>query len=291
MKFAFIHRMSAQKAWFTIARMCRLFEVTRQGYYAYLRSLCSPRLAEEVALLQRIKAIHAESKCAYGSPRIRRELRRRGEHVSKRRIERVMRGAGIVGTSRRRHKTTTRSNPAHPVAPNILDRDFTATRPDQRWVTDITYIWTDEGWAYLATILDLYSRRVVGWSLSTSLSTELPLQALDNALRQRTPGGELLHHSDRGCQYTSSAYRRALAQRGITVSMSRRGNCWDNAVAESFFASLKCELVYTRRWRTRVELRASLFEYLESFYNRRRLHSALNYRTPAEVEAEFTAAA
>jgi transposase InsO family protein len=291
MKFAFIHRMAAEKAWFTIARMCRLFEVTRQGYYAYVRSLCSPRLAEEVALLQRIKAIHAENKRAYGSPRIRRELRRRGEHVSKRRIERVMRGAGIVGTPRRRHKTTTRSNPAHPVAPNTLDRDFTATRPDQRWVTDITYIWTDEGWAYLAAILDLYSRRVVGWSLSTSLSTALPLQALDNALAQRVPRGELLHHSDRGCQYTSSVYREALARYGITVSMSRRGNCWDNAVAESFFASLKCELVHTRRWRTRVELRAALFEYLESFYNRRRLHSALDYRTPAEVEAEFAAAA
>jgi len=291
MRFAAIHQMVAEKVPFSIARMCRLFRVTRGGYYAYRESLLAPRLAEEAALRERIAKIHAGSDGRYGSPRVRRELRRNGECVSKRRVERIMRGAGLIGASRRRHKTTTRANPAHPVEPNVLDRDFTATRPDQRWVTDITYIWTDEGWAYLASILDLYSRRVVGWALSASLSTELPLAALNNALLQRAPEDELLHHSDRGCQYTSAAYREALARRGIVVSMSRRGNCWDNAVAESFFATLKCELVYRRRWATRTELRAALFEYLESFYNRRRLHSSLGYRTPAEVEDEHRAAA
>ena len=291
MKFATIHRMVVEKADFRIARMCRIFGVTRQGYYRYVRSLSAPRLAEEAALRERIAAIHAESGGRYGSPKVRRELRHRGERVSKRRVERIMRGAGIVGTQRRRHRTTTRANPAHPVEPNVLDRDFTATRPDQRWVTDITYIATDEGWAYLASILDLYSRRVVGWALSASLSTDLPLAALDNALVRRAPNDELLHHSDRGCQYTSGAYREALARRGITVSMSRRGNCWDNAVAESFFATLKSELVYTRRWTGRAELRTALFEYIETFYNRRRLHSSLDYRTPAAVEDEYLAAA
>ena len=291
MRFATIHAMVVEKASFPVSRMCRIFRVTRQGYYSYVRSLRSPRIAREAELRDRIAKIHADSKGRYGSPKVHRELRNLGTRISKRRVERIMRGTGLVGTQRRRHKTTTRSNPAHPVEPNVLDRNFTAARPDQRWVTDITYIWTDEGWAYLAAILDLYSRRVVGWALSASLSTDLPLAALNNALLQRAPRDRLLHHSDRGCQYTSSSYREALARRGITVSMSRRGNCWDNAVAESFFANLKCELVHPRRWSTRTELRASLFEYIEAFYNRRRLHSALDYRTPAAVEAEYEAAA
>ena len=288
MRFAFVH---AEKACFKIAAMCRVFEVSRAGYYQYVASLASPRIAEEAKLTEQIATIYAESDARYGSPKVHKELRRQGVRVGKRRVERIMRGRGLVGVERRRHKTTTRSNPAHPVESNVLDRDFTATRPDQRWVTDITYIWTDEGWAYLAAILDLYSRRVVGWALSSSLSTDLVLNALNNALVQRDPERGLLHHSDRGCQYTSAAYRDALAKRGIVVSMSRRGNCWDNAVAESFFANLKCELVHRRRWGTRLALRAALFEYLETFYNRRRLHSALDYRTPAEVEASCGAAA
>jgi len=271
--------------------MCRVFAVSRQGYYRYVRELQGPRVLAEAKLRETVTELHQQSGGTYGSPRIHQALRRQGERVSKRRVERVMRGAGLVGASRRRHRTTTRSNPAHPVEANILARDFTASAPDQRWVTDITYIWTDEGWCYLAAILDLHSRGVVGWQLSASLSTELVLDALDNAVLRRSPGTGLLHHSDRGCQYTSAQYRDALAQRGIVVSMSRRGNCWDNAVAESFFATLKTELVYRRRWPSRLELRASLFEYIETFYNRRRLHSALGYRTPAEVEAEYAAAA
>ena len=292
MRFAFIHAMVAEKAPFGIAPMCRTLEVSRQGYYAYVRSLDNPRIAADAALRQRIRKVHADSRGIYGSPRVLRQLRHDGERVGKRRVERIMRGAGIVGTRRGRHRTTTKANPAHPVEPNVLDRDFTASRPDERWVTDITYIWTDEGWCYLAAILDLYSRSVVGWQLSTSLSTELPLDALDKALTRRRPGkGRLLHHSDRGCQYTSADYRGALAEHGIAVSMSRRGNCWDNAVAESFFATLKTELVYQQHWSTRVELRAALFDYIETFYNRSRLHSALDYRAPAEVEAEYDAAA
>jgi transposase InsO family protein len=283
--------MVAQKAPFGIAPMCRVLEVTRQGYYAYRRSIDSPRLAKEVALRERVAKIHADSGSTYGSPRILEQLRRDGAPASKRSVERAMRASGIVGIPRGRHKTTTRADPAHPVEPNVLARDFTASRPDERWVTDITYVWTDEGWCYLAAILDLFSRSVVGWQLSSSLSTELPLDALSRALLRRRPDGRLLHHSDRGSQYTSADYRRELAANGITVSMSRRGNCWDNAVAESFFATLKTELVYRRRWSTRLELRNALFEYIESFYNRRRLHSSLNYRTPAEVEAEYKKAA
>jgi putative transposase len=292
MRFAFIHAMVAEKAPFSIAAMCFVLEVTRQGYHAYKRSLASPRIAEEAALRERIAKVHAESRGAYGSPRVLKQLRQDGFEVSKRRVERAMRAAGIIGTPRARHKTTTRANPEHPAAPNVLKQDFTASRPDERWVTDITYIWTDEGWCYLAAILDLFSRAVVGWQLSTSLSTALPLDALEKAFMRRRPGvGRLLHHSDRGCQYTSEEYRLALAKRGVTVSMSRRGNCWDNAVAESFFATLKTELVYRRRWKTRLELRNALFDYIETFYNRRRLHSSLDYRTPAAVEAEYRAAA
>jgi len=190
----------------------------------------------------------------------------------------------------RRHCITTLRDAMHPVAPNVLNRDFTATRPNERWGTDITYVWTQEGWAYLV-ILDLFSRSVVGWALDRTLATTLPMTALRNALRRRRPDAPLLHHSDRGCQYTSAEYRRELATSGITVSMSRRGNCWDNAVAESFFATLKKELIHRRGWRSRDELRAAVFEYIEAFYNRRRLHSALDYKTPAEVEEHCARAA
>lgn len=292
MRFAFIHAMVTEKAPFSIAKLCRVHEVTRQGYYQYVASLTSPRIEADAKLLEQVREIHDASwNHSYGSPRITKELHNRGVRVSKRRVERVMRGAGIVGVSKKRHTTTTRANPSHPVEDNVLNRDFTATRPDQRWVTDITYISTDEGWAYLAAILDLYSRRVVGWALSSSLSTDLPLAALQAALVLRKPDSGLLHHSDRGCQYTSAEYRGELARHGIVVSMSRRGNCWDNAVAESFFSTLKSEALRGKRWTSRLELRATLFEYLETFYNRRRLHSALGYRAPAAVEAEYKAAA
>jgi transposase InsO family protein len=169
----------------------------------------------------------------------------------------------------------------------VLDRNFGASRPNQRWVTDITYVWTAEGWCYLAAILDLFSRSVVGWALDATLSTSLPLEALNRAVRRRRPAAGLMHHSDRGCQYTSAEYRGALAELGITVSMSRKGNCWDNAVAESFFATLKTELVYGRVWQSREELRRAVFEYIEVFYNRQRLHSAIDYRTPAQAESDF----
>jgi transposase InsO family protein len=211
--------------------------------------------------------------------------------VSKRRVERSMRALGLTPPMRRKCRKTTIHNLADTVAPNSLDRNFTASRPNERWVTDITYVWTAQGWAYLAVILDLFSRAVVGWALDSTLETSLVDRALDVALTHRRPEAGLLHHSDRGCQYTSQSYRARLADHGITVSMSRKGNCWDNAVAESFFATLKKELVQRRPWASRLELRSAIFEYLEVFYNRRRLHSFLDYKTPAQFERDFTAAA
>jgi len=287
-RFAFIH---AEKASFPIASMCRLFEVTRQGYYSYANRPASPRVQDEAKLSEAVREAFVASGETYGSPRVLRELRKAGFCVSKRRVERAMRGMGITPPTPRRHRRTTLQNPTHPVAPNELARDFTATRPNERWVTDITYVWTDEGWAYLAVILDLFSRAVVGWAIDASLSTKLPLAALNVAIQRRRPEAGLLHHSDRGCQYTSAEYRDALTSLGVTVSMSRTGNCWDNAVAESFFATLKNELVYRRKWRNRHELRSAAFEYVEVFYNRRRLHSSLDYKTPAEVEREYAKAA
>ena len=175
------------------------------------------------------------------------------------------------------------------MAPNLLNRQFAASRPNERWVTDITYIWTNEGWCYLAAILDLFSRRVVGWALDATLNTSLPLRALDEAIRRRAPTQGLQHHSDRGCQYTSHDYRAKLAELGIEVSMSRKGNCWDNAVAESFFATLKTELIYGRSWNSRTDVRNAVFEYIEIFYNRQRLHSTLDYKTPDQLEKEHAA--
>ncbi len=284
MRFAFVH---AEKASYPIAAMCRLLGLSRQGYYAYVKGRSSPRIASELQLQQAVRRIHEAASGRYGSPRILDALRREGFNVGKRRVERSMRALGLFAVPRARHVITTRSDPSHAAAPNRLARDFTATRPNQRWVTDITYIWTAEGWAYLAAILDLYSRSVVGWALSASLATELPLAALENAVLRRDIRLGVVHHSDRGCQYTSADYRRALDDAGITESMSRRGNCWDNAVAESFFATLKTELVYRRQWTSRAELRDALFEYIEVFYNRKRTHSTLGYKTPAEVEQQY----
>jgi putative transposase len=287
MRFAFI---DAEKANFPVTALCRNLEVTRQGYYASAKRPESARSASDAALLAKVQDVHAESERRYGSPRIVQQLRRTGLRVGKRRVERAMRSLGLRARTRRQFRLTTVANPAHRVEPNVLGRRFVASRPNERWVTDITYVQTDQGWCYLAAILDLYSRAVVGWALDATLCTNLPLAALDAALRRRQPGPGLLHHSDRGCQYTSFEYREALRRHSIAVSMSRKGNCWDNAVAESFFSTLKVELVHGRRWSDRAELRSALFEYIEVFYNRRRLHSSIGYKPPAELEDEYNAA-
>lgn len=288
MRFAFIH---AEKANFPVSALCRNLRVTRQGYYAFACRPPSARADSDKVLMAHVGRVHAESEQRYGTPRVLGELRRGGIRVGKRRVERAMRSLGLCARPRRRFRVTTAADPRHSVEPNVLDRKFTAERPNQRWVTDISYVWTDEGWCYLAVIIDLFSRAVVGWALDATLSTQLPLTALDMALRRRRPDvAGLLHHSDRGCQYTSGEYRAALAKHGLSVSMSRKGNCWDNAVAESFFSTIKAELIRRRSWKGRLELRSAVFEYIEAFYNRRRLHSSLGYRPPAEVENNYTAA-
>jgi putative transposase len=288
MKFAFVH---AEKDNHSICALCRVLGVTRQGYYQYTKRGPSRRQQADEELQRDVKRIHDASRRTYGGPRVGAQLAREGKPAGKRRVARAMRSQGLCARARRSFRRTTKADPRHPKAENVLARDFTATRPNERWVTDITYIWTMEGWCYLAAILDLYSRAVVGWALEATLATSLPLKALDNALLKRTPGESLLHHSDRGCQYTSDDYRKKLDSVNIDVSMSRVGNCWDNAVAESFFATLKTELTEGRIWSGRAELRAAVFDYIEVFYNRQRLHSTLGYRTPAEVASSYAATA
>lgn len=285
MRFAFIH---AEKACFPLTTLCNLFEVSRQGYHQYISRPRSARALSDDILREKILKLHAEHHGRYGSPRIHAALRAQGERVGKRRVERIMRALGLVGRSHRAFSVaTTTPNAAHATEANSLDRQFTADAPNERWVTDITYLMTDETPCFLSAILDLYSRAVVGWAIEPTLSTTGPLRALEMAIARRRPEPGLLHHSDRGCQYTSMAYRDALRARGIDVSMSRKGNCWDNAVAESFFATLKTELIRGKRWATLRDLHAAVFEYIEVFYNRHRLHSTLGYKTPQQVESEY----
>jgi transposase InsO family protein len=240
----------------------------------------------DTALSQRIRRIHLASRGTYGSPRVHRQLRRDDVCIGRKRVERLMRSDGLRGRIRRRFRTTTDSDHALPVAPNTLNRQFSIDSPDQVWAGDITYIPTKSGWGYLAVILDLHSRMVVGWALANHMRTELVVCALMAALGSREPAPKLLHHSDRGSQYASQAYRSHLAQHGIEVSMSRRGDCYDNAVVESFFGTLKQELVHHERWADLTQARAAIHDYIEIFYNRQRLHSSLDFRTPFEVDEE-----
>lgn len=276
--------IAAEKERFSVSMMCRTLEVSRSAYYAWAQGVPSARAQADEALAVQIEQVHAESRGTYGSPRIQDELGRRGRHVSRKRVARLMRLRDLRGRRRRRFRRTTDSNHHHPIAPNLLNRCFQVDRPDVVWVTDITYLWTAEGWLYLAVILDLFSRRVIGWSMAEHLQTELALGALEMALGHRRPEKGLIHHSDRGCQYASDAYRARLAGVDITSSMSRSGDCLDNAVAESFFSTLKIELVYRTGWCTRAEARRDVHEYIEVFYNRRRRHSTLGYCTPVEFE-------
>jgi putative transposase len=268
--------------------MCRVLEVSRSGLYAWRRR---PRLAARVQrdaeLSSQIVGIHAASRGTYGSPRVHAQLRRDKVHVGKGRVERLMREGELRGKVRRRFRRTTDSEHVLPIAPNTLDRQFDVKAQDQVWAGDITYIPLASGrFTYLAVVVDLFSRRVVGWAMAEHLRTELVEGALDAALGARAPATDMIHHSDRGCQYASTAYRKKLEDLGIQASMSRRGNCYDNAVVESFFGTLKQELVRDARWNTHAEARAAIHDYIEVFYNRRRLHSRNDYRSPADFEAE-----
>ncbi len=278
--------IEAEKARYPITLLCRMLGVARAGYYAWRTRGPSARAQADAALSVRIVRLHQTSRTTYGAPRIHAELAAAGERVGRKRVARLLRGAGLHGACRRRTvPRTTITDPTAVVAPNRLARDFTAPAPDRRWVGDITYLPTAEGWLYLASLVDVYSRRVVGWALADHLRTELALEALELALGQRRPQpGTLLHHTDRGCQYTARAYQTVLEAHAITPSMSRRGNCYDNALAESFNATIKGELVAQTRWATRQEARAAVFEWITVFYNRQRRHSSLGYLSPVEFE-------
>jgi putative transposase len=276
---------------YAITTMCRVLAVSKAGYYAWDKRAPSARTRTDAALLGVIRTVHAASRQTYGSPRVTRELRAQGQGHGGKRIARVMRGAGLRGTMTRRFRvTTTQSAHGEPVAPNVLARRFAAPEfqtPNRVWVGDLTYIPTRQGFLYLAVVLDLASRRVVGWAMRHTLDQHLALDALTMALAQRRPAPGLLHHTDRGGQYAARAYRARLATAGLIPSMSRRGNCWDNAVAESFFATLKRELIDRTVWLTRDIVRSAIFQYIEGWYNPRRRHSALGYLSPVAFEAQY----
>jgi len=280
-RFRFVE---AEKALYPIRLMCRCLAVSRSGYYAWRKRPRSARVKQDARLRVEIAASHSASRRTYGSPRILRDLREEGHCVSRKRVARLMRELGLEGRRKRRFRVTTDSKHRFSVAPNVLMRDFDVEAPNTAWVTDITYLATLEGWLYLAVILDLFSRRVVGYAMSERIDRALVLEALRKALVQRPGTRDLIHHSDRGSQYASHDYRDALDQAGITCSMSRRGDCWDNAVAESFFGTLKMELLYELPLQTRSATRSAVADYIETFYNVRRRHSSLDYRSPVEFE-------
>lgn len=282
MKFGFVdeHR----KVW-PVQVMCDALGLSASGYYAWRKRPPSPRAVANAALTQDIRRIHADSCGTYGSPRVHAVLRGHGRRIGRSRVERLMRSAGIRGLAALpRRVRTTDSRHGYPIAPNRLDRNFRALAPGQVWLADLTYIRTGEGWLYLAAILDMHSRKIVGWSMRETLHVEIALEALNMAIQRQRPAPGLIHHSDRGIQYAAEVYRQTLAAAGITPSMSRKGNCWDNAPMESFFHTLKTERVHHRVYATRAEARRDLFGYIEGFYNPRRLHSALGYISPAEAE-------
>ena len=283
MKYGFI---TAQRPAFPIRRMCAVLGVSPSGYYAWRRRPPSPRARADAVLELHIRAIYAESRQTYGSPRVHAELLGRGFRCGHNRVARLMRLAHLRARSKRRARVprTTQVDAALPVAPNRLARDFMASAPNQKWVGDITYVSTQEGWLYLAAVMDLFSRRVIGWHLDDTLDTSLALGALHLALGRRRPPTGLIHHSDRGCQYASAAYQTVLAEHDLRASMSRAGDCYDNAPMESFFSTLKSELIHHCLYRTRNEARHSIVAYIEGFYNVKRRHSALGYCSPVEFE-------
>jgi putative transposase len=287
-RYSFIRDHRGQ---FRLAALCRVLRVSKSGYFAWLKRSKSSRQRANEALVARIKAAHKRSHRTYGRRRIQIQLRREGVSCSPNRVARLMHTEGLCGLRRRRFRATTDSRHSFPVAPNLLARNFTAAAPDQVWVSDITYLACEEGWEYLATVMDLCSRRIVGWAMQSTLDRSLTLNALEMAISQRQPAPGLIHHSDRGVQYACGDYQAALTERGMIPSMSRKGDCWDNAPKESFFGTLKCELGLHGLRPPREQAHRKVFEYIEVFYNRQRLHSSLGYQTPAEFERQSTAKA
>ena len=285
MRFAFIQ---AEKAHFPVDVLCANLEVSRSGYYAWASRPLSPRAVENAALSEEIAEVHKSRRGVYGSPRVHDELVKRGRAVSRKRVEHLMRERGLSAKRKRAFRKTTDSTHAFPIAPNLLERNFAAEKPDRAWAGDVTYIATNEGWLYLAIVLDLFSRRIVGWSMSRLNDTALVLDALHRAATTRRPTPGLVFHSDRGSTYASIDYRKALLGYGMRASMSRRGDCWDNAVAESFFATLRGELTDRETFATRAQAHEAVKAYIDEFYNLVRRHSTNDYFSPIEYELRMS---
>jgi len=266
--------------------MCEVLEVSRGGLYTWLRSPESERNRSNRALLREIRIAFDRSRQTYGSPRLAVELNESGVLCSENRVARLMRLSGIRAIGKRKYRVTTNSKHNYPVAENLLNRDFSADYPNEVWLSDITYVWTSEGWLYLAGVIDLHSRMLVGWSMGPRIKAELTLEALHQAIARRDVTPDLMHHSDRGGQYAATEYQKLLKKTKMICSMSRKGDCWDNAPMESFFATLKAELVYREQFKTRQEAKAKIFEYIEVFYNRQRRHSTLGYKSPVDFERQ-----
>jgi putative transposase len=280
-RFRFV---DAEKAHFPVSLLCRMVRVSKSGYYAWRDRTPSERTQEDAALTERIVEVHNGSRETYGYPRVHAELQALGVRCGRRRVARLMRKAGIRGCKRGRKKRTTRPDPRATPAPDLVKRNFTATAPDRLWTADITYVKTDEGFLHLAFVVDVYSRRIVGWSMADHLRMELVVDALEMAVWRRKPKAGLVHHSDRGTQYTALSFGKRLEEAGIVPSTGRVGSALDNAISESFVSTLKCELLHRHRFSSREAARSAVFEYLEGFYNRRRLHSSLGYLSPESYE-------
>ena len=281
MRYECIHRRRER---YPVEAMCRLLKVSKGGYYAWRERPESQRAVQDRELLKAIRVAYEESDGTYGSRRVRKELNEAGIACGRRKVAKLMRSAGLRGCPTKRYKGRAGGLPGGTAAPNLLEQDFAADEVNERWASDVTYIWTMQGWLYLAVVMDLCSRRIVGWSMSRRINRHLTLDALQMALSYRHPDGGLIHHSDQGAQYLSDDYQRLLKRYGITCSMSRRGNCFDNAAVESFFSLLKRERVYRRHYRTREEARADIFDYIERFYNRQRRHGYVGDLSPVEFE-------
>ena len=282
MRYACIHRRRRQHS---IRTMCRLLRVSRSGYYDWSQRAESARFRRNRELRLLIRQIHLESNGVYGARKIHRELLAQGEDVGRHRVARLMKADNLKGCPKRRFRRPSNAAPEHPIAPNVLNQDFNADQRNQRWGADITQLWTKQGWLYLAVVMDLYSRRIIGWAMDRRVGRHLVIEALTMALGYRQPQGALLHHSDRGPQYTSDDFRDVLKAHGIECSMSARGHCFDNAPLESFFSLLKRERVRRRTYTTREEAKADIFDYIERFYNRVRSHSYLGYLSPVQYES------
>ncbi|PYE88346.1 putative transposase [Bacillus sp. 196mf] len=272
---------------FRVVKMCQVFGVSRSGYYAWLKRPASSQKKRKEQLIKQVRNEYLQSNQIYGSPKITKELHKQGVYVSQKTVARVMQQAGLRSITVRKYKATKNSNHSYNVYANMLDQNFVANQPNQVWMSDITYIHTEEGWLYLASIMDLYTRKIVSWHIDARMTKELVITALQRALAQETITEGIMHHSDRGSQYASHEYQKILKQEKFQVSMSRKGNCYDNAVIESFHSVLKKEWVYPKKYKTREEAKSSIFKYIEVFYNRKRSHSALKYVSPIQFEKRF----